>query len=168
MRRPLALLALVLIAGCDRDEAPREAVSPPLPVESTALPGPYPIVAPPALTLPQPESEPPPIEIEAVGEPEVAAEPELKVRVKPPVARRKAPVEPSEEPLALPELDLSLPEDWVQAMEEGDAAERPLLPPLFAVPPQVPSLQISGRLIPWVEDDETVIDGAQLDFEFRR
>lgn len=166
MRLLLGLLVFALLAGCDREEPARESA--PLPRETAPAERSGSLESPAIAPVPpQPADEPPPVEIEAVAEPEAPAKPELKVKVGP-VARSTLREAPSEEPLAVPELDLSLPEDWMEALEEGEPVESQLLPPLFARPEQAPSVQVSGRLIPWVEDDETVIDGAQLDIEFRR
>lgn len=167
MRVFAALLVVALLAGCDRDEPQRESSSPPLKPE--VLTDSAPALEPPAPVVPQPQpqshQEPPAIKIESVAEPEAPVEPKLTVKVSPP-APRKAHTAPPEE--SLPPLDLSLPDDWVEALEEGEPTESALLPPLFAAPEPEPSVHVSGRLIPWVDKDETVIDGAQLDFEFRR
>lgn len=169
MRIFIGLLVVALLAGCDREKPP---VEPPAPSRQEPATTTDSDLAPdlPALeaVLEQPQQgEPPAIEIESVAEPEAPSVPTLTVKVRPP-APRKAPAVPTEEPLPPPQLDLSLPEDWVEALEQGEPTESPLLPPLFGAPEQEPSVHVSGRLIPWVEKDETVIDGAQLDFEFRR
>lgn len=171
MRAFIGVLVVVLLAGCDGDEPTRETRSQPqqqAPAVS-ADPAPVPESPAPASTLevPRQQDEPPAIEIESAAEPETPAEPKLTVKVSPP-APRKAPPAPSGESLPPPKLDLSLPEDWVETLEEGEPTESHLLPPLFAAPQEEPSVHVSGRLIPGVEDDETVIDGAQLDFEFKR
>ena len=169
MRFFIGVLMVALLAGCDREEPSTEPASPlphqPAPPAASDV---APSVSEPLSVEPQVEQgEPPDIEIESVAEPEAPTEPKLTVKVSPP-SPRKARTPPSEETLPAPELDLSLPEDWLETLEEAEPTESALLPPLFAVPESEPAVHVSGRLIPWVEKDETVIDGAQLDFEFRR
>jgi len=41
-----------------------------------------------------------------------------------------------------------------------------LLPPLFSEPTQ--SVQMSGRLITGDEEDDPLIEGAEIQFEFKR
>ena len=172
MRVFIGVLVVALLAGCDREKPSAEPTSParhepPAATDSVLLPE-VPATEP-VLQEPQPkpqQNEPPAIEIESAAEPEAPPEPALTVKVRPPV-RRNVPAEPSDEPSS-PPLDLSLPGDWVEALEEGEPTDSALLPPLFSAPEPEPSVHVSGRLIPWVDKDETVIDGAQLDFEFRR
>ncbi len=169
MRVFIGVLIVALLAGCDREEPLVEPTSPPS--QQSAAPAAHDVAPPvsesPPVAPPLQQDQPPDIEIETVAEPEAPSEPKLTVEVSPP-APRKARTPPTEETLPPPELDLSLPEDWMETLEEAEPSESALLPPLFAVPAPEPAVHVSGRLIPWVEKDETVIDGAQLDFEFRR
>lgn len=168
MRLFFAVLVVVLLVGCDREES---RPKPPSPTSQAPAPSsantPAPAVSEPVFETPPQQDEPADIEIEAVAEPEVPPKADLTVKVRP-SAPRKARTPPAEETLPAPELDLSLPEDWMETLEEGEPTESALLPPLFTTPEGEPAVHVSGRLIPWVERDETVIDGAQLDFEFRR
>lgn len=169
MRLLIGVLLVALLAGCDREKPVAEPVSPSA-QEPAAEAGSDALRSAnePALRKRQlQEDEPPDISIESVAEPESPTEPELTVKVSPPAPQQVRTV-PKEKSLPPPELDLSLPDDWVEALEEAEPTESALLPPLFAIPESEPAVHVSGRLIPWVEDDETVIDGAQLDFEFRR
>jgi len=168
MRLLIGVLLVALLAGCDREKPVAEPVSPSA-QEPAAEAGSDSLRSTNDSVIQKrqvQEGEPPDISIESVAEPEPQTEPELTVKVSPP-APQKARTAPKEL-VPPPELDLSLPDDWVEALEEGEPTESALLPPLFAIPEPEPAVHVSGRLIPWVEDDETVIDGAQLDFEFKR
>ncbi len=66
------------------------------------------------------------------------------------------------------ELDLSLPDDWaVNGEPEQNTASMSLLPPLFQGG-RSSSVQMSGSLLPALDGDDGLIDGAQLNFELKR
>ena len=69
------------------------------------------------------------------------------------------------------ELDLSLPEDWAEELEPGhgeDTASMQLLPPLFESREANNSVQMSGRLLQGLQEDDPLIDGAEINFELKR
>lgn len=113
----------------------------------------------PAVEISLPEPAPAPAQ---PAPPQETPEPAPQPKPAPPVQ----PVEQVE--LAAPELDLSLPEDWVEELAEpANAAAEPLLPPLFGPDGQAP-VQMSGRLIPGEQENEPLIEGAEIQFEIKR
>ncbi len=166
------LLALLVLSACDRDDLPsqpRPPASPEVrsPVDQKA-------VIPPAPT--QRDTETPPkieVEIEPVtaGDPEELPSERVVPATEPKTVsaapKKKVAVEQVE--LPEPELDLSLPEDWTEELEpEQDAAALQLLPPLFESGENSRSVQMSGSLLPGLERDDALIDGAQINFELKR
>ncbi|MCQ4286272.1 hypothetical protein NA647_02320 [Pseudomonas stutzeri] len=164
------LLALLFLGACDGDDLPSQPGPP-------AAPEVQPSVDRSAATAPvQRETDTPPkIEIEL--EPVTAGDPEElpSERVVPaaeskPVSaapKKKVAVEQIE--LPEPELDLSLPEDWAEELEPAQDAEAlKLLPPLFEPGEDSRSVQMSGSLLPGLERDDALIDGAQINFELKR
>ncbi|NKQ11877.1 hypothetical protein [Pseudomonas sp. SST3] len=172
------LLALPFLGACDGDKLPSQP-SPPAKPEVQADAG----NRAPASPLGSVESEggePPNIEIElesvagedseelpserVVSVPEPKPEPVVPVRE---AAKKKVAVEEVE--LPEPELDLSLPSDWAEELDpDQNTATIRLLPPLFESSEDSRSLQMSGRLLPGLEQDEALIDGAQINFELKR
>ncbi|WP_313278557.1 hypothetical protein [Stutzerimonas balearica] len=163
MRRAVLGFGLVLLlAACDeqaRDDVPAAVERPPRPAAEEG--------APPSLRISVPPIEPagkakPPVEISLPEPAERTPEPSPAAEPSPP----KRSVEEVE--LAAPKLDLSLPEAWPEALEEP-SGEPPatLLPPMFG-PPEGPAVHMSGRLIPGEQESEQAIDGAEIQFEFRR
>ncbi len=191
------LLALLLcLTGCDEPEskpAPKPAtVATPVPVAVRPSPASAPpvaaLVAPPkpAQKLPAAVIKPAPalpakLPAKTVIQPVAAGRLPAQSAVKAPsksvaksaVTRQKLPRVP---------LDLSLPHELVNQLEHGQpipdvVAKTRLLPPLFVEKPAGPSaFQLSGKLITNDLDREKVesdnfldrIDGAQLNFEFRK
>lgn len=164
MFKPLCLVcALLLVAACDDKAAPPAA-----PASPTGEQPPTPRTAVQA---------PPDLQIEVKPAPQQApeAKPEVKISIaKPPAkaaedkARLAQKVKEIEEvELSEPKLDLSLPDDWAKELEASESAPSlSLLPPLFSEP--APAVHMSGRLITSEEDDEQLIEGAEIQFEFKR
>ncbi|MCQ4294774.1 hypothetical protein NAU58_04200 [Pseudomonas stutzeri] len=180
MHRPLllVLLSLALLGGCGDDDAkPEQATAPGQPTQAPVTD--EPAEGPPDLeielapaeesanadrpdvqiNIPEPEPEPDP-------EPEPTAVPAPKPVSAP--AKRQAAVKPAEDELPAPVLDLHLPEELAQElMPTVNAEAAQLLPPLFGAG-KAQSMQIGGRLISSEDDDEALIDGAEIRFEFKR
>lgn len=164
------LLALLFLVACDGDDLPSQPGPP-------AAPEVQPLVDRNAATGPvQRETDAPPkIEIEL--EPVTAGDPEElpSERVVPATEPKAVSVVPKKKvaveqvKLPEPELDLSLPEDWAEELEPAqDAAASKLLPPLFESGEDSRSVQMSGSLLPGLEHDDALIDGAQINFELKR
>ena len=187
---------LLCLTGCNEPEskpAPKPATvltSVPVAVRPTPVSAPpvAALVAPPepsqklpvAVTKPAP-ALPAKLPTKTVKKPVVAArlpaQPAIKTPSKPvvrsAVTRQKLPRVP---------LDLSLPHDLVDQLEHGQpipgvVPKTRLLPPLFVEKPTGPSaFQLSGKLITNDLDREKIesdnffdrVDGAQLNFEFRK
>ena len=177
MKWLILLLALPCLSACDGDDVPAQP-GPPTPPEVRSSPS-NSESAPLPSSVDSEDSVPPKIEIElepvTAGDPEKlpservvpdhASEPVASVA--PEKAPKKIPVEKVD--LPEPELDLSLPEDWSEQIEpDQEAAAMNLLPPLFESGGNDRSLQMSGRLLPGLEQDEAPIDGAQINFELKR
>ena len=171
MQRPLVLLLLLaLLGGCGDDDSRSEPEDVPAPSEPSAQ---APVVSEPAeappdlqieLAAPEESADPalPDVQIK-IPEPEPEPEP------RPAPAKRPAPPKEEEVQLAEPELDLHLPEELVEELMPAPSAEAArLLPPLFENGKASQSMQIGGRLISGENDDEALIDGAEIRFEFKR
>lgn len=182
MRWLSLLLALPFLGACDGDKLPSQPGAPAKPeVRSGVVDrGPAaPLEPAPDPALGRVESEvgkPPKIEIEVepvtAGDPEtlpserVVPTPEPKP-VAPPAPKKDVAIERVE--LPEPELDLSLPEDWAEELEpDADTASIRLLPPLFNSGESSRSVQMSGRLLQGLNEDEALIDGAQINIELKR
>jgi hypothetical protein len=174
------LFALPVLAACDGDKLPSQPEPPAKPEVKSTVGNPEPAATlEPAPTLGPDASEegaPPNIEIEiepvTTGDSEELPSERIVSETPPkPVARAPAKKEVAVERVELPEpeLDLSLPEDWTEELEpEQDTASMQLLPPMFESSKGSRSVQMSGRLLPGLEPDETSIDGAQINFELKR
>lgn len=160
-----AALALLLLAGCDK-EPPAPPKAPPAPPPITLAPEPVvPGAGEPAQVAPPPEPVP--------ATPEPAPKP-----VSPPPAPANAtPPEPPsvKAPLPKAKLDLSLPSELVEQVQPGDATdalpEQPLLPQMFVEKPLPESpFQLNGKLITNEREDDywRSVEGAELQFEFKR
>ncbi|MFL9812324.1 hypothetical protein D7241_03575 [Stutzerimonas sp. VN223-3] len=171
MKLLIFLLTLSLLSACDGDNVPAEP-SPPAPPKVRVSNSEQ---APLSTPVEREDSVPPKIEIElepvTAGNPDelpsdrVASAPSAKPAA-PAAPKKKVAVEDVE--LPEPNLDLSLPEDWSEQLEPGrNATTMNLLPPLFESDDSR-SLQMSGRLLPGLEHDEALIDGAQINFELKR
>jgi hypothetical protein len=169
MQRPLLLLfSLALLSGCGDDDSKPEPEDAPTPVEQPAQ---APVVSEPA-------KEPPDLQIElaAPEESEDPALPDVQINIPEPEpapraapAKSPAPPKPEDVELAEPELDLHLPEELVEELMPAPGAEAArLLPPLFEKGKASQSMQIGGRLISGEDEDEALIDGAEIRFEFKR
>ncbi|WP_181296681.1 hypothetical protein [Pseudomonas sp. Q2-TVG4-2] len=170
------LLALPFLGACDGDKLPSQP-SPPAKPEVQATAGSR-APASPLGTVESDGGEPPNVEIElepvAGGDSEelpserIVSVPEPEPVVPTPdTAKKEIAVEEVE--LPEPELDLSLPEDWAEELDPAqNTATMRLLPPLFESSENSRSLQMSGRLLPGLEQDEALIDGAQINFELKR
>jgi len=164
------LLAMLFLVACDGDDLPSQPGPPAAPevqssVDRNAATGPV-----------QRETDAPPkieIELEPVtgGDPEELPSERVVPATEPKAVsaapKKKVAVEPVK--LPEPELDLSLPEDWAEELEPAqDAAASKLLPPLFESGEDSRSVQMSGSLLPGLEHDDALIDGAQINFELKR
>lgn len=172
-------LVLVLLSACDSDKLPPRPDAPPKPKVETPAATPEPEMSVlPAPTLDESGErdnvERPEIQIEL--EPVTAGDPEElpSERISPapppkpvaPKVKKEVAVEDVEIPEA--ELDLSLPDDWaVDGEPEQNTASMSLLPPLFNGERSRP-VQMSGSLLPALDGDDALIDGAQLNFELKR
>jgi len=168
MQRPLLLLiSLALLSGCGDDPRP-EPEDVPRPVEQ---PEQAPVASEPA-------GEPPDLQIElaAPEESEDSASPDVQISIPEPEpapraapAKRPAPAKPEDAELPELELDLHLPEELAEELMPAPSAEAArLLPPLFEKGKASQSMQIGGRLISGEDEDEALIDGAEIRFEFKR
>lgn len=170
MSRPLFLLLLLaLLSGCEREEQAREAEraaqtpqqSISEPVDATEAPPDLEIEVAPVNQAA--EAEPPPVQID-IPEPE-APQPAARSRPAPP----KQPEKPAEVELVEPVLDLRLPEELAEELEPAASSESiRLLPPLFDTGEPSRSMQIGGRLISGEAEDESLIEGAEIQFELKR
>lgn len=182
MRWLCLLLALPFLSACDGDKLPSQPAAPAKPEVRSGVVDREP--AAPLNPAPKPadghvESEeggPPEIKVEI--EPVTAGDPEAlpSERVVPvPGPKPTAPSAPKKDvaieraELHEPELDLSLPEDWAEELEpDHDTASMRVLPPLFEAGESSRSVQMSGRLLQGLNQDEALIDGAQINFELKR
>lgn len=175
------LLALPLLVACDGDKLPSQPGPPAKPkVEAPAGKGEPVTALEPATDNASSDAEKPPaieIELEPVVDEasdklpseQVAATTPAPVAAAPTSPKNKVAVERVE--LPEPELDLSLPEDWAEELEpEGreDTASMQLLPPLFETGASGKSLQMSGRLLQGLREEDAPIDGAEINFELKR
>ena len=170
MSRPLFLLLLLaLLSGCEREEQAREAEraaqtpqqSISEPVDATDAPPDLEIEVAPVNQAA--EAEPPPVQID-IPEPE-APQPAARSRPAPP----KQPEKPAEVELVEPVLDLRLPEELAEELKPAPSSESiRLLPPLFDTGEPSRSMQIGGRLISGEAEDESLIEGAEIQFELKR
>lgn len=174
--RWLLMLAIPLIGACDRDKVPDE---PALPARPKVVSSTSDAAAPPSgesrgesKPAGQISQENTDVEVQPVTVDDSEQLPSERV-VPPPkpkpataaVTKKKA----EEVELPEPKLDLSLPDDWFEAVGPDDeATSMNLLPPLFKSNEDSRSLQLSGELLPGAAQDETVIDGAQINFELKR
>ena len=68
-----------------------------------------------------------------------------------------------------PVLDLRLPEELAEELKPAPSSESiRLLPPLFDTGESSRSMQIGGRLISGEAEDESLIEGAEIQFELKR
>ncbi|MEZ3184106.1 hypothetical protein HZR81_04025 [Pseudomonas sp. LM13] len=170
MSRPLFLLLLLaLLSGCEREEqapeaeraaqTPQQSISEP--VDATEAPPDLEVEVAPVNQAA--EAEPPPVQID-IPEPE-APQPAARSRPAPP----KQPEKPAEVELVEPVLDLRLPEELAEELEPAPSSESiRLLPPLFDTGEPSRSMQIGGRLISGEAEDESLIEGAEIQFELKR
>ncbi len=172
-------LALLLISACDNDKLPPRPEPPAVPRVEMPASTPEPAVS----VLPQPivdeggagdTGEPSEIEVElepvTAGNPEKLPSERIATTTPPKPAASKVKKKVAVEEVELPEADLnlSLPEDWAQDSEpEQNTASMSLLPPLFGGE-RSRSVQMSGTLLPGLDEDDSPIDGAQLNFELKR
>ncbi len=181
----------LLVAACDADKVPDRPASPPAKptversAESASKPNPAaprvssapgesagePAEPPSALEVtldPLPEGDPETLPSKRTEEASAASKRPAPAPVPEPVKKGKAvAVEKVDLPEA--ELDLSLPDDWTEELEpEQEAASSDLLPPLFGAEERSGGVQLSGRLLPGDTENEALIDGAELNFEFKR
>ncbi|MGV8842376.1 MAG: hypothetical protein ACOH2I_03810 [Pseudomonas sp.] len=66
-------------------------------------------------------------------------------------------------------LDLSVPKELLKTLQPQDASadlDRRLLPPMFIEKAEDNPFQLNGRLI--TKDRQDVIEGAELQFQFKR
>jgi hypothetical protein len=168
MSRPLFLLLLLALSGCEREEQAREAEraaqtpQQPIsePVDATEAPPDLEIEVAPVNQAA--EAEPPPVQIDI---PEPEAQPAARSRPAPP----KQPEKPAEVELVEPVLDLRLPEELAEELKPAPSSESiRLLPPLFDTGEPSRSMQIGGRLISGEAEDESLIEGAEIQFELKR
>ncbi len=175
MKWSSVLVVLPLLGACDGDKLP-EQPGPPARPEVEAAGNHQPPAALPARARDE-DDAPPDLKIEV--EPVTAGDPdalpsERVVRapappdpVTPVPTKKRVAVERVE--LPAPALDLSLPDDWAEALEPApDTTSIRILPPLFESAEGSRSMQMSGSLLPGVEQSETLIDGAQINIELRR
>ena len=167
-RPPLLLLLLALLGGCEREEQPRDAEretpqsqQPAAePVDETQAPPDLDIEVAPVEQAA--ETEPPPVQI-SIPEPE----PQPAARPRP--APAKQPEKPADVELVEPVLDLRLPEELAEELKPAPSSESiRLLPPLFDTGESSRSMQIGGRLISGEAEDESLIEGAEIQFELKR
>ncbi|WP_217474677.1 hypothetical protein [Stutzerimonas stutzeri] len=125
------------------------------------------------------DAEKPAIEIELEPVADEASDklPSEQVAATKPAPAAAAPTSPKKKvavehvELPEPELDLSLPEDWAEELEpedREDTASMQLLPPLFETGESDKSLQMSGRLLQGLREEDALIDGAEINFELKR
>lgn len=176
--RWLLVLTLPLIAACEGDKVPDKPAVPTPPKLDAPLVNEA--VRPEPVELPaQAESGPAPIDIDIEVEPVPVSGDQQQLpseRVAPapsPPAKPAAAAVAKQkvEKVQLPEadLDLSLPEDWHEALDTSDdQASMSLLPPLFEPSRNPRSMQMSGELLQDLPQTDAIIDGAQLNFEFKR
>lgn len=167
-RPPLLLLLLALLGGCEREEQPRDAERQ---TPQSQQPAAEPVdeaQAPPDLDIEvapveqAAETEPPPVQI-SIPEPE----PQPAARPRP--APAKQPEKPAGVELVEPVLDLRLPDELAEELMPAPSSESiRLLPPLFDTGEPSRSMQIGGRLISGEAEDESLIEGAEIQFELKR
>lgn len=176
------LLALPLLVACDGDKLPPQPGPPAKPkVETTATDvKPLSTLEPAAAEHANRDARKAPaieIELDPVVDEESERLPSEQVAPAPPKPVAAAPASPKKkvapERVELPEaeLDLSLPEDWAEELEPGhgeDTASMQLLPPLFESREANNSVQMSGRLLQGLQEDDPLIDGAEINFELKR
>lgn len=182
MIRYCLILLMLFLSGCDepKDVVP---VAPTAPVAVPAVPE-VPVAVP---SNDEPVSAPAPASVSVPAAPKSVGVPAPVVKMQAPQPKPVASKPPSKstvtsKKLAPLPLDLSLPHELVDQLEPGqpipDIVPRPrLLPPLFGEKPVEPSaFQLSGTLIindldrEKLESDNYLdrVDGAQLNFEFRK
>ncbi|AHL76208.1 hypothetical protein CH92_14335 [Stutzerimonas stutzeri] len=182
MRWLSVLLALPFLGACDGDKLPSQPGAPAKPevrsgvVDREPAASLKPVLEPAIGHVESEDGEPPEIEIEV--EPVTAGDPATlpSERVVPaPEPKATAPSAPKKDvaiervEVPEPELDLSLPEDWAEELEpDQETASMRLLPPLFEGGENSRSVQMSGSLLPGVNENEALIDGAQINFELKR
>lgn len=155
----LVAFALLLLTACDKENVPPA----PVPQEQPSVPASDSAETPPDLQI---EVAAPTTQQGEIVKPEVTISvPEPPAA--PSTQKKTVPVQVEEIELNEPKLDLSLPADWAKEFEVDDSSEAmSLLPPLFSEPKR--SVQMSGRLITGEEEDEPLIEGAEIQFEFKR
>ncbi|WPC03607.1 hypothetical protein SBP02_12535 [Pseudomonas benzenivorans] len=169
MRYLLLALSIPLLSACDPEVKPAKVVPPgsTTPTQQHApAPEPPPVVVPAQAAREESDSL-------SQAQPSASAAQAPAPPVVPPVAAPKVPaaVEP-EQPS--PSLDLSLPPELLEqasVQEDGGSGRAPLLPPLFEEKPATDGpFQLSGRLINEDRgaDDWSSVEGAELQFEFKR
>ncbi|WP_051231644.1 hypothetical protein [Stutzerimonas azotifigens] len=151
-------LGLLLLAGCER-----EVPAPPGPAPTPAAP----TTEPSAPARPEPPAVPPPSQAQAaaVAASSAPAAPPRERRPASP-AKGQAQAEENVRVQSL-DLDLSLPEDWAAELMPESMEPQPLLPPLFGAH-EPDGVGLSGRLISGQQPDDPLIQGAEVQFEFRR
>lgn len=179
MIRYCLILLMLFLGGCDepKDVVP---VAPTAPVAVPEVP-----VAVPSSDAPVSAPAPTPVSVPAapksVGVPASVVKMQA-LQPKPVASKPPSKSTVTSKKLAPLPLDLSLPHELVDQLEPGqpipDIVPRPrLLPPLFGEKPVEPSaFQLSGTLIindldrEKLESDNYLdrVDGAQLNFEFRK
>ena len=172
-------LALLVLSACDNDKLPPRPEPPATPKVETPANTPEPAVSiVPTFSLEEGQegdnAEPPEIRIElepvTAGDPEKLPSERIAPAPPPEPAAPKVKKEVAVEHVEVPEaaLDLSLPDDWAEdSGPEQNTASMSLLPPLFQGD-RSRSVQMSGSLLPGLDGDDALIDGAQLNFELKR
>ncbi|PZW70013.1 hypothetical protein F471_01349 [Pseudomonas sp. URMO17WK12:I1] len=173
----LPLCLAVLLSACGSDEqgkdVPRKNAEPAVAVEPAQVP------AKPAEQSPEPAPQ------AAPAAPTQAAEPQTEAVQKPAPAepkktaqRAKAQSKPAQKmahEAPKTKLDLSLPPELAAALDAEDKAAKdgvaPILPAFFEErKPSINPFQVSGKLLTGELGSQTwdSVEGAQLQFEFRR
>ncbi len=169
-----AVLALTLLAACDK-EAPPKPKAPPAPPPMSSSPAPAPAApaeAPPSAApeqpAPAPEAKPVP---SPAPTPRPVSPPPMPVTPKEPVQTASA---KAVSPQAMT-LDLSLPDDLSDTLQPDEVADElpvlPVLPQMFVEKPVPESpVQLNGKLLTNEREDDywRSVEGAELQFEFKR
>lgn len=158
----LRILALALVlSGCEETAAPPQAA--PEPAEPTPTPTTQEVEEAPA----PPESSPParkPAESRVAAPVAPSTPPTVAVA---PGSKGRTQTPPTEDETVLQPLDLSLPEELLEAVEPGEPLQlEPVLPSLFGHDIKR-DYRLNGRLIE-SNDGEHLVDGAELRLEIRR
>lgn len=158
----LRILALALVlSGCEETAAPPQAA--PEPAEPAPTPTTQEVEEAPA----PPESSPPARKPPAsrIAAPVVPSSPPTVAVV--PGSKGRTQTPPAEDETELRPLDLSLPEELLEAVEPGESLQlEPVLPSLFGHDIKR-DYRLNGRLIE-SDNGEHLVEGAELRLEIRR